>query len=76
MYSHALSLPSERPSMTPASKHDTVHLIHRLMRLCTLQASITCIVVSAPVTGRVAQVSLERTLGTVAGGLLGEACQS
>ena len=35
-------------------------------------ASITCIVVSAPVTGRVAQVSLERTLGTVTGGLLGE----
>lgn len=34
-------------------------------------ASITCIVVSAPVTGRVAQVSLERTLGTVTGGTLG-----
>jgi hypothetical protein len=37
-----------------------------------LQASITCIVVSAPVTGKVAQVSLERTLGTVTGGFLGE----
>lgn len=34
-------------------------------------ASITCIVVSAPVTGRVAQVSFERTLGTVTGGFLG-----
>lgn len=34
-------------------------------------ASITCIVVSAPVTGRVAQVSLERTLGTITGGTLG-----
>lgn len=34
-------------------------------------ASITCIVVSAPVTGRVAQVSLERTLGTITGGSLG-----
>eukprot|EP00891_Asterochloris_glomerata_P007742 jgi/Astpho2/7742/fgenesh1_pg.00116_%23_10_t len=34
-------------------------------------AAITCVVVTAPVLGKVAQVSLERTLGTVSGGLLG-----
>ncbi len=34
-------------------------------------ASITCIVVSAPVIGRVAQVSFERALGTICGGILG-----
>lgn len=34
-------------------------------------ASITCIVVSAPVIGRVATVSFERALGTVCGGVLG-----
>ena len=34
-------------------------------------ASITCIVVSAPVIGRVATVSFERALGTLCGGVLG-----
>ena len=34
-------------------------------------AAITIIVVSAPVLGKVTQVSFERMLGTVAGGLLG-----
>lgn len=34
-------------------------------------ASITCIVVSAPVIGRVALVSFERALGTICGGLMG-----
>ncbi|KAK9807116.1 hypothetical protein WJX73_006825 [Symbiochloris irregularis] len=34
-------------------------------------AAITIIVVSAPVLGKVTQVSFERTLGTIAGGLLG-----
>ncbi|KAK9805562.1 hypothetical protein WJX72_005167 [[Myrmecia] bisecta] len=34
-------------------------------------AGITIVVVSAPVIGKVAQYSLERTLGTIAGGLLG-----
>ena len=35
------------------------------------RASITCIVVSAPVIGRVSKVSFERALGTITGGLLG-----
>ena len=34
-------------------------------------AAITCVVVTAPVLGKVAQVSLERTLGTVSGVLPG-----
>lgn len=34
-------------------------------------AAITIIVVSAPVLGKVTQVSFERTLGTISGGLLG-----
>ena len=38
---------------------------------CARRASITCIVVSAPVIGRVSKVSFERALGTICGGLLG-----
>lgn len=34
-------------------------------------ASVTCIVVNAPLIGRLAQTSCERTLGTIAGGCLG-----
>ena len=63
----------------PLAAHTDIRArLHSTCRVWTplaVQASITCIVVSAPVTGRVAQVSLERTIGTISGGILGCACE-
>lgn len=50
----------------PASKANPV-----LLSQGCKWAAITIIVVSAPVLGKVTQVSFERTIGTTAGGLLG-----
>jgi hypothetical protein len=58
------------PSDTMANAAERSDLNKHISMGCKW-AAITCVVVTVPLIGKTAQVSLERTIGTVTGGILG-----